>query len=94
MAKDLQHDGLDADVLLRFTCECSNENCKDTIGLTVSQYESSRHGSRQFIVKQGHAQKDIEKVVEYHGYSIVEKFAEPPPTDGTLNNTDTNSGPP
>jgi hypothetical protein len=87
IAKDLQHDGLDADVVLNFTCECSDENCKETIGLTVKQYETARGNSRQFITKPGHVQKDIEKVVKYSGYSVVEKFEEPPATNGKLNKT-------
>lgn len=87
MAKGLQHDGLDADIVLQFTCECSNENCIDTIGLTVAQYEACRGTIRQFIIKPGHEQGDIEKVIENEGFAIVEKFEEPPHTDGKLNNT-------
>jgi hypothetical protein len=87
MAKSLQHDGLDADVILNFICECSNEDCRETVGLTLDEYESSRGTSRHFIIKPGHEQTDIERVVKYKGFSVVEKFEEPPETDGSLNAT-------
>jgi hypothetical protein len=91
MAKDLQHNGLDADIALQFTCECSDENCRETVGLTVSQYESARGTDRQFIIKPGHEQTDIERVIAYEGFSIVEKFQKPPKTDGKSNNTSATS---
>lgn len=87
IAKSFQHDGLDADVVLRFICECSDENCRDTVGLTVSQYESARGTSRHFIIKPGHEQPDMERVIKRAGYTIVEKFDNPPRTDGRLNRT-------
>ncbi len=87
LAKDLQHSGLEADVVLKFTCECSNEMCRDTVGLTVAQYEAARGTSRQFIVVPGHEQPDIETIVRYDGYLVVEKLEQPPAGDGTLNKT-------
>ena len=87
IAKDFQHNGLDANVILNFTCECSNENCRETVGLTVDQYETARGTGRHFIIMPGHEQTDIEKVVKHEGYSVVKKFEQPPPTDGKLNKT-------
>jgi hypothetical protein len=87
MAKRLQHDGLDPDTVLQFTCECSNEDCREAINLTVPQYESARSTSKQFIIKAGHEQTDLESIVKYDGYLIVQKFEEPPKTDGVLNDT-------
>lgn len=76
---------------LSFTCECSDEECRETILLTIKEYESLRHTNRDFIIKPGHEQKDIESVVWHDDvpseFSIVKKFIQPPPTDGTLNRT-------
>jgi hypothetical protein len=87
IAKNLQHSGLNPDIILKFTCECSNETCRDTVGLTVPQYEAIRGGSRDFIIVPGHEQPDIEKIVKNGKYMVVEKFVEPPYTDGVLNKT-------
>jgi redox-regulated HSP33 family molecular chaperone len=75
------------DLTLRFTCECSNEECTDGIDMTIQNYELSRGNKRQFFVKIGHEQRDIERVVNHKDYNVVEKFNEPPSTDGKLNRT-------
>jgi hypothetical protein len=75
------------DLKLRFTCECANEDCHDWIEMSVSEYELVRGSSREFIIKPGHEQLDIERVVRHNGYNIVEKLEPPPPTGGNLNQT-------
>lgn len=75
------------DVSLRFTCECSNEDCEQNIEMTISAYEELRKNNREFIVKVGHEQKDIERVVHHAAFNVVEKFNEPPKTDGILKQT-------
>ncbi|GAC1600315.1 MAG: hypothetical protein NVS3B29_00580 [Candidatus Saccharimonadales bacterium] len=87
MAKRLQHNGLSPYAVLQFTCECSNETCRDKVGLTVAEYEAVRGNSRDFIIQPGHEQPDIEKVVKVGYVAVVEKFIEPPRTDGILNKT-------
>lgn len=75
------------DLTLRFTCECSDEDCKEGIDMTIQNYERSRENNREFFVKIGHEQTDIERVVRYKSYNVVEKYNEPPTTDGKLNKT-------
>lgn len=76
---------------LSFVCECSDENCEEKILLTVNEYESIRHTDRDFIIKPGHEQKDIEAVVWHDNhpeeFRVVKKFVQPPSTDGQLNRT-------
>lgn len=76
-----------SDFKLRFTCECSNEYCHDIVELSADEYEQIRTNPRKFIVRPGHQQADIERLVYSDGYSVVEKVEEPPPTDGRLNHT-------
>jgi hypothetical protein len=75
------------DFNLGFTCECSDENCKETVEISAATYEHIRQNPREFILKTGHQQPDIERVVHNDGYIVVEKFDKPPPTDGRLNHT-------
>jgi hypothetical protein len=72
---------------LNFYCECADEVCHDDIPIPLDEYEHLRSNNRQFLVKAGHEQPDIEKVTSHQGYFIVEKFFTPPPTDGNLNLT-------
>ena len=89
--KDLAKSVLDKDsrldLAIKFICECSNEHCHEIIEMPIAEFERVRGNTRQFIVKAGHQQEDIESAIQFHGYLLVEKFEEPPPTDGTLNRT-------
>jgi hypothetical protein len=76
-----------ADIPLQFMCECANEDCTEPITMTVAEYEVARLNNREFIIKPGHEQTDIEKVVHHDGFVIVEKFEVPHLSDGTLNKT-------
>ncbi len=87
LAKMLIHHGPEEEIKLKFVCECSNENCTETIPLTIAEYEQARRSTRDFILQTGHEQTDIERVVHRNGYTLVEKFTEPPATDGVLNKT-------
>ncbi len=72
---------------ISFICECSDEDCREAIDIPVEEFEEVRHNKRQFIIKVGHQQTDIEEVIKHDGYAVVEKFEDPPPTDGKLNRT-------
>jgi hypothetical protein len=52
--KELAKAVLDRDsrleLAIKFTCECSNEDCRETVELTIDQYEQARKGSRRFII--------------------------------------------
>jgi hypothetical protein len=75
------------DFKLRFTCECSNEDCHEVVELSAAEYEQIRRDNRKFIILPGHQQRDIERVVSSAGYAVAEKLQDPPPSDGRLNRT-------
>ncbi len=87
VAKDVLENDDKVDLSLQLTCECSNEECRDIVELPLREYEKARRSTRDFIIKPGHEHEDIEQVVYRDGYLIVEKFEEPPATDGKLNKT-------
>jgi hypothetical protein len=55
-------------------CECGKIECIEQIDLTIDAYRELRSGATRFVVKPGHEQRDLERVVERHeGYFVVEK---------------------
>ncbi len=59
---------------LDLICECGDEDCRERISMTHSEYEEVRSDSRQFAVYPGHEYGDIEDVVaRREGYDIVRK---------------------
>jgi hypothetical protein len=77
-----------SDISIKFMCECSNEDCRDKIEITITEMETARSSPHDFIIIPGHEQKDIELVkLRRQNYEIVEKFENPPPTNGVLNKT-------
>ena len=75
-----------------FTCECSDEACAERIPLTVIQFKRLVKGAWRFVIRPGHEQSDIERVVESGGnFVVVEKFEDPPATNGLLKRTSANS---
>jgi hypothetical protein len=59
-----------------FMCECSDDSCFDKVSLTLEEYTSVRKmGSVFFVVRPGHGEEDVERVVGGEGdrYEIVEK---------------------
>lgn len=76
-----------SDFKLHFTCECSDENCYAIVEISAADYERVRSDPRKFIIRPGHQQSDIERVVWSDGYAVAQQIEEPPPTDGQLNRT-------
>jgi hypothetical protein len=57
-----------------FVCECSNANCTHRVEATLEEYETVRADGATFMLAPGHAEKDIERVVDNRGrFHIVEK---------------------
>ena len=64
----------DADLLLQFKCECSDENCSARIPLKLSTYQKIHLDRDSFIVKLKHQVEAIEKIILTEaGYSVVKK---------------------
>jgi hypothetical protein len=63
-------------IFTEFMCECADDTCFVYVPLTSEEYSSVRKmGPVYFIVKPGHGQADIERVVggEADRFEIVEK---------------------
>ena len=60
-----------------FLCECTREECKEPISISIEEYENVRNGSRRFFVVPGHEDESVERVVERNDrYVVVEKIGE------------------
>ena len=61
-----------------FVCECSDQTCTERVPATLDEYERARADSTHFIVRPGHEDERVERVVERDGkrLAIVEKFHE------------------
>jgi hypothetical protein len=84
MALDVLDHESRATYKLNFVCECSNEHCTEPLALTVIEYLNSRRNERQFLLKPGHQQSDIETVIRNEVITVVEKFELPMTIDGRL----------
>lgn len=62
------------DLLLKFKCECSDENCDVRIPMRLSQYKKIHEDRSTFVIRPNHEVKPIEKVIEVGDtYSVVRK---------------------
>jgi hypothetical protein len=59
-----------------FVCECGDQECTEPVSATLDEYEHVRADGTQFLIRPGHEDERIERVVEHHGrrFAIVEKF--------------------
>lgn len=58
-------------------CECAQLDCTEPIKITRSAYEKARESETTFIVANGHADPELERVVsEAYGYVIVDKIGD------------------
>jgi hypothetical protein len=60
-----------------FLCECSREECKEPVSISIGEYETVRRASTRFFVLPGHEDTSVESVVERsERYVVVEKFGD------------------
>jgi len=60
-----------------FLCECSREECKEPISISIEEYEEVRRSPTRFFVIPGHEDQSIERVVSTNErYVVVEKIGE------------------
>ena len=60
-----------------FLCECSRDECKEPISISIDEYEAVRRASTRFFVLPGHEDVSVESVVERsERYVVVEKVGE------------------
>lgn len=61
---------------LHIVCECDDASCTDRLHVPVDAYAEIREDSSLFVVEPGHANPEVERVVdEGTGYTVVEKPA-------------------
>jgi hypothetical protein len=67
----------DVDGRADYLCECGRPNCTEAISLTHGEYERVRAVPTHFLVKPGHEDPSVERVVQQNdGYFVVEKLGE------------------
>ena len=55
-------------------CECGDLGCAERITVPMTEYERVRSDSKQFLLKLGHEDPAVERVIEHHdSFVIVEK---------------------
>ena len=60
-----------------FLCECSREECKEPVSISIDEYEGVRRDSTRFFVLPGHEDESVERVLERNErYNVVEKIGE------------------
>lgn len=80
------------DLLLRFKCECSDENCTVRIPMQLSEYQEIHVNRDTFVVVPDHQVDPIEKVLrETSVYNVVKKNNSTPEPNDELNVTSINN---
>lgn len=78
----------DEDLMLRFKCECSDENCTARIPMLLSEYQEIHTDRDTFVVMPNHQVDPIEKVIkESTEYNVVKKNNSTPEPSDDLNKT-------
>jgi phosphoribosylaminoimidazole-succinocarboxamide synthase len=58
-----------------FVCECGHQACTERVSATLDEYERVRADGRRFLLRPGHENERIERVVERRPrFAVVEKF--------------------
>lgn len=82
----------DEDLMLRFKCECSDENCAVRIPMLLSEYQKIHTDRDTFIVMPNHQVDPIETVMkESLLYNVVKKNNSTPEPSDVLNDTPVNN---
>ena len=82
----------DDTILLKFKCECSDENCTKRIPVRLSVYRKIHENRDAFIIKLKHQVSEIEKVIlTEENYSVVQKNKSTAEPGDTLNKTRTDN---
>lgn len=61
---------------LELVCECASTECTERISVELEDYETARAHAAHFLVAAGHADPEIERVLQKRaGYDLIEKNA-------------------
>jgi hypothetical protein len=60
----------------RFVCECSDQACTERVEATLDEYEGVRAEPTHFLLRPGHEDTRVERVVERRGtrHAVVQKI--------------------
>lgn len=79
----------DTNLQLHFNCECSDENCRQRIKVTLNDYNEVHSVRDRFVIVCGHNVPNIEDVTQEEAeYCVVTKHKDPNQSPGSLNSTD------
>jgi hypothetical protein len=71
---DLVGDRVGSEQAIPFLCECPDDDCLDTVSVTLREYENVHLHPQRFLVVSGHPRTSGERILaERDGYWIVEK---------------------
>jgi hypothetical protein len=57
-----------------FICECSREDCTETVPLALEEYDGVRSSATRFVIVRGHETLEVEQVVDVAArFMLVEK---------------------
>jgi hypothetical protein len=73
--KSLAVGGAGAEDEHEFHCACGRPECDERLLLTIREYRAAHAHPHRFVVAPGHAEPELERVVERHPhYHVVEKL--------------------
>lgn len=77
-AKNMIGHLISKDEKIEFYCECSDLECRERIVLSGKTYEELHEEKRDFIIRKGHDDSNIEDVIGENGsFCVVRKHLEP-----------------
>ncbi len=83
---------IEDDQIIHFICECSDENCKVRIPISLKSYQQIHKNRKAFILKNDHAVKNIEKITKTKkSHIVVEKKRSISNPGNKLNKTTVNN---
>jgi hypothetical protein len=65
------NEDFDVDGHIEFLCECGRQTCLETLQLSRSEYERVRTEGDRFVVRPGHEDTSVERVVERHDDFVI-----------------------
>jgi hypothetical protein len=71
------NDDFEVGGLVEFLCECGRQQCLETVSLSRSDYERIRAEGDRFVVRPGHEEESVERILEQHDdFLVVVKIGE------------------
>lgn len=68
---ELVEDRASEDTQIPFLCECSDDYCRESVPLTIREYEELHEGSDRYVMLRGHLMTENERVVDERGDLLV-----------------------